>query len=316
MTQRRVAVTGAAGVIGREMLSRLIASGAEVLSLDRKPLAPELAAHVTHVQVDLAEGGMDEIRAFAPTEIYHLAAAFERSVEEPDFWLPNYRDNIVVAHRLHTLLRELSSVETYVFASSYLIYRPDLYLYDTPQETARRLKEDDPVNPRNLCGAAKFLAEREIDFLLHVDRLPLRTVSARIYRVYGRGSRCVISRWVRALLRREEIQVFNAAGRFDYVFAGDVAEGLLRLGASPRAKGVINLATGRSRRVAEVVEVLRRSLNADGLIRSGADTGPFEASEADTSRLEAATGWKPATTIEDGISQVLDYERKRLAAAL
>ena len=83
---QRVVVTGAAGVIGRELVTRLLAEGHELLTLDREPMPPALAGRVRHCQVDLAVGGMEEIRDFAPETVHHLAAAFERSEEEPGFW--------------------------------------------------------------------------------------------------------------------------------------------------------------------------------------------------------------------------------------
>jgi carbamoyl-phosphate synthase large subunit len=306
----RVVVTGAAGVIGRELLSRLIASGADILSLDRDPLPALLADQVRHIQVDLAIGGMEEIKVFAPDEIYHLAAAFERSTEEPGFWTPNFHDNVQVTHRLHTVIRELGSVKTYLFASSYLIYDPVLYMFGSPQEAARKLRGDSTILPRNLCGVAKYAGEREIEFLTEVDLLPLRAVSARIYRVYGRGSRCVISRWTRSLLKGQSITIFNPLNRFDYVFAGDVAEGLIRLARAPHARGIVNLATGRSRTVSEVSNILRGLIEGAGaLMEEGDDIPPYEASESDVARLEQLTGWRPPTGIEEGIGLIVDYER-------
>ncbi|MEQ1864405.1 MAG: NAD-dependent epimerase/dehydratase family protein [Micropepsaceae bacterium] len=312
----RVAVTGAAGVIGRELLDRLIARGCTVLALDREELPPVLAARVRFMRVELSQGGMDEVTAFAPDTVFHLAAAFERSREESGFWETNARDNLAVTHRLHEALRKIESVRRYVFASSYLIYRPELYLFDAAQEIARPLVESDAARPRNLCGAAKYLAESEIDFLVHVDRRPLSAVSARIYRVYGRGSRDVVSRWTRSLLGGEPIALYNAQNRFDYVFAGDVAEGLVRLAdAAQPGHAIVNLGTGRARSVGEVVEVLARRINATrGLVRTGEQEPVFEASAADTTRFKALTGWVPGTTIEDGIDRLIAYERGRLAA--
>jgi nucleoside-diphosphate-sugar epimerase len=312
----RVAVTGAAGVIGRELLDRLIARGCSILALDREDLNPALAAHVQFVRTDLSQGGMDEIADFAPDTVFHLAAAFERSTEQPGFWQANERDNFAVTHRLHAILRRIDSVRRYVFASSYLIYRPDLYLFDAPQQVARALVENDAVQPRNLCGATKYLAESEIDFLLHVDRRPLSAVSARIYRVYGRGSRDVISRWIRSLLNGDPIALHNAQNRFDYIFAGDVAEGLMRLAdATHPGHAIINLGTGRARAINEVVEVLAREINpARGLVRQGAQESMFEASVADTARLKALTGWTPPTTLEEGVARLVAHERVRLAA--
>ena len=45
----------------------------------------------------------------------------------------------------------------------------------------------------------------------------------------------------------EPVEVYHPENRFDYVFSGDVADGLLRMALEPRASGAINLATGRSR---------------------------------------------------------------------
>jgi len=312
----RIAVTGSAGVIGRELVARLLARGDEVLSLDREPMPEPLADRVRHLQVDLSEGGMEEIRLFRPETIYHLAAAFERSEEESGFWLPGYRDNMALTHRLHDTIRRLSDLGTYVLASSYLIYAPPLYLFEAPQARAIALQEHHPVAPRNLCGAAKYYAEAELRFLTEVDKLPLRAVSARIFRVYGRGSRDVISRWVRALLAGEPIEVYNPENRFDYVFAGDVAEGLLRLATSSEAKGLVNLATGTSRTIAEVAAtVLRATGAAPELVRHRPGAAPYEASAAAIGRLGALTSWTPPTRLEEGIAAVVDYERAALRRA-
>jgi nucleoside-diphosphate-sugar epimerase len=306
----RIAVTGGAGVIGRELIARLAADGAEVMSLDREPLPAPLASRVRHLRVDLAEAGMDEIRHFQPETLYHLAAAFERSEEESGFWLPGYRDNIAVSHRLHDTIRAMPGLKTYVFASSYLIYEPSLYLLETPRRAPVALRESHPVAPRNLCGAAKFYAETEMRFLAEVDRLPLRTVAARIYRVYGCGSRDVISRWVRALVAGDPIEVYNPENRFDYIFAGDVAEGLRHLAASPDASGIVNLATGTSPSIADVAETVMRATGAaPSLVRHRGSAAPYEASAGAIDRLIALTGWRPPTGIEAGIARLVAHER-------
>jgi nucleoside-diphosphate-sugar epimerase len=306
----RIVVTGGAGVIGRELIGRLIAGGAEVMSLDREPLPDRLAGRVRHVQVDLSEGGMDEIRGFEPETLYHLAAAFERSEEESGFWLPGYRDNIAVSHRLHDAIRQMPGLRTYVFASSYLIYEPSLYLLDAPRQVPVALREQHPIAPRNLCGAAKFYAETELRFLTEVDRLPLRTVAARIYRVYGCGSRDVVSRWVRALVAGSPIEVYNPENRFDYIFAGDVAEGLRRLAASPTASGIVNLATGHSASIAEVAAAVARATGAaPSLVRHRGSAAPYEASAGAIDRLIALTDWRPPTGIDAGVAQLVAHER-------
>lgn len=311
LKNQRVAVTGSAGVIGRELLRRLTAAGAEVLSWDREPLpADALGPGITHQQSDLSTADLTALREFAPRAVFHLAAAFERSVETPDFWEANWRDNTLASHRVVDALRLMPQTEVCVFASSYLIYSPALYLFPQPPAACRYLREDDAITTRNLCGAAKLYTERELDFVHELVRPDLRIVHARIYRVYGRGSRDIVSRWVRAALRGEELSVYNAENRFDYIFAGDVAEGLLRLAQQPAARGIVNLGSGQPRRVGEVLDAICGCIPAARarVIETGS-AAPFEASAADVTRLEAWLRWRPPTALETGVKLLVDYER-------
>lgn len=313
---QKVAVTGSAGVIGRELLRQLCNSGAQVLSWDREALpANETWPGVRHFQSDLSTADLSPLKDFAPRIIFHLAAAFERSTETPDFWDVNWRDNVLASHRFANALRSMDSVEVCVFASSYLIYSTSLYLFDQPPDKPTLLREDSKITTRNLCGAAKLYAERELEFVHELARPSLRNVFARIYRVYGRGSRDVISRWVRAALRGEELSVYNKENRFDYIFAGDVAEGLLRLALEPKARGVVNLGSGHSRTVREVLETIREVLPAAKILDAGS-AAPYEASCADIASLERLLHWRPFVAVEEGIRLILDYEKNSSAGKI
>ena len=256
-----VLVTGGAGVIGRELIASLTEQGARVLCADLKPRPDWLDSRVEYEEGDANELTPDRVQEFAPTHVFHLAATFERTEETEGFWEENDRHNVRLSHHIATLARHTPSVRRYVFASSYLTYDPALYLFGEPRAEPNALSEDDPVRPRNLCGGAKLLHEEELDFLAPFDGTPFTSVSARIFRVYGRGSKDVVSRWVRALIEdpARPLAAFRIEGMFDYVFAGDVAEGLLRLGASD-ATGAVNLGSGRARRVSELLELLRRAI--------------------------------------------------------
>lgn len=304
----RVLVTGGSGVIGRELLHLLSAEGATVLSIDRRPPPEEVPPDVEHRQMDLARDDLAPVLQSEPQAVFHLAAAFERARESREFWPVNWGDNVVGSHRLLNGALSLPGLEVFVFASSYLVYDSGQYLGTAPPSTASRLDEASRLRPRNLCGAAKLYTEEELAFAAEGG---FRAVSARIFRVYGRGSRDVISRWVRAGLRGDSLEVYHPENRFDYIYAGDVAEGLLRLGAAHDARGPVNLGTGRARRVSDVLAVLRETLPAEQLPRREVEVEePYEASEADIGRLKALTRWEPATSLEEGIRLVVDHERQ------
>jgi nucleoside-diphosphate-sugar epimerase len=310
----RVLVTGGAGVIARDLLVMLDAAGARTLSIDRLPLPETPPASVDHLRGDLAVMDLTPIVEFAPQIVLHLAATFERSVESAEFWEPNWSDNVTVTHRLAELSASMPGLEALVFASSYLVYRTSQYLFRSPSPDAVALAEDAAIGPRNLCGAAKLYGEAELDFARHVMDGRARLVSARIFRVYGRGSRDVVSRWVRAALRGEPVDLYHPENRFDYVHSHDVAEGLLRLAAAPGASGAINLATGRARSVADVVASIGAATDRQLDIRRSAVDEPFESSCADLERLESVLDWRPMIDIEQGVARLVAYERSTAGA--
>jgi nucleoside-diphosphate-sugar epimerase len=134
-------------------------------------------------------------------------------------------------------------------------------------------------------------------------------VIPRIFRVYGRGSRDVVSRWVRAALAGETVDLYHPENRFDYVFSGDVAEALMRLATAPEAGGAINLGSGRARPVADVIAAIERTTGARLDTRRRDVDEPFEASLADIRRLQTIIDWVPPTSLEEGVERLVAHER-------
>ena len=309
---RRAIVTGGAGVIGRELVRRLAHSGRKVTSLDLVSTPDILPNSAQHLVCDLADRGREVVADFNPHEIFHLAASFERTTESAGFWRTNATNNVAASAQVLQGALESSALERYVFASSYLIYDDRQYLSPEPRTSAERLREDAAISPRNVTGAAKLLHEMEIG--LASSARTFSTVSARIFRVYGRGSRDVLSRWVRSALRGEQISVYGTDAIFDYIFAADVAEGLMRLGESS-AEGPVNLGSGRGRRVEDAVEILQEHFPSMRIERKNSG-GMIESSESSLDALRSLTGWEPATSLEDGIAQIIEFESGELQRTL
>jgi nucleoside-diphosphate-sugar epimerase len=302
---KNVLVTGGAGVIGNPLVRSLVQSGAKVRVVDIVEKPSELEG-VEYFQGDLGQPDTQFTFRFDPEFIFHLAADFERSTESAEFWESNYRNNILCSHNVLREAARVPSVRRLVFASSYLIYNKALYAaVDQP----RGLREGDPIDPRNLTGLSKLQTEMDAAFLARMSNRRFTAISARIFRVYGRGSRDVISRWIRSAIAGEPITLFSPNNRFDYVYADDVAEGLIRLGAL-EVEGVVNLASGRARSVSDVVEVLHGQFPDLRIVRTE-DVILEEASQGDLSRLEELTGWRPGISLEEGVARIVEHERAR-----
>lgn len=305
LKDKNVLVTGGAGVIGRELVALLKKSGAKIRVVDMRSKPDDLTG-IEYFQLDLAQPDSQFLFRFEPDYIFHLAADFERSTEDISFWDTNYLNNILASHYLIKEIVKRRSIKKIIFASSYLIYDKNLY-HDASRKNI--LSEKSVIDPRNICGISKLQTERDLEFFHEHLKNKFDYACARIFRVYGRGSRDIISRWVRSALKGETLEVFDENNAFDYVYAGDVALGLLKMAESENASGVINLATGSAVKISEVVSAVKKAFPKVS-IKNVKNSIYEESSCADVSRLKKLTGWSPQTSVEEGIAKVIAYEKE------
>jgi carbamoyl-phosphate synthase large subunit len=308
--QKRIFISGAAGVIGTELVDILLSQGAILFVGDLKPCPEKWYNKLDYYQGDLNNICFEEVNTFKPEYFIHLAATFERSAESYDFWQENFRHNIQLSNHLMSLIKDVKSVKSVVYASSYLIYDPQLYNFNQRQELPYSLKESDPIYPRNLTGMAKLAHEIELRFLNIFNKQQFSISIPRIYRGYGRNSRDIISRWVRSILNDEEIKVYRPEGIFDYIYAKDTALGILKI-AEAKVDGIINLGTGSARKVSDVIEILISNFPNAKVTFIESDI-PYEASQADISELLKKINWKPTYSIENGIDEIIEFEKSRI----
>ncbi|MFA5822195.1 MAG: NAD-dependent epimerase/dehydratase family protein [Thermodesulfovibrionales bacterium] len=306
---KRVFVSGGNGVIGNYLINELQRRDAIIYVGDIKPRPPYWDKSIIYRQGDLNYITKEELDDFAPEFFFHLAATFERSIETYEFWRENFHHNVRLSHHLMSLLKDSVDLKKVIFASSYLIYASYLYSFDKPARKAARLKEDDPISPRNLTGAAKLYHEIELRFLDEFRNDRFQFVAARIFRSYGKKSIDIISRWIRALLSGETLTVYAKEGMFDYIYAEDVAEGLVRLALNPDTTGIINLGNDNARRIEEVLEILKIYFPEMNIIEKEAEIS-YEASQANMDNFKKLVGWQPQRQLEDTIPEMIAFEKE------
>jgi carbamoyl-phosphate synthase large subunit len=310
MKNKRIFVSGGAGVIGRCLVPMLVDLGADLLVGDLEEIPEEFPADILYRQGDLNDISQEELDMFDPEIFIHLAATFERSEETYGHWEENFHHNIKLSHHLISTLRNCPNLKRVVNASSYLIYDKSLYEFTSPQNKPYKLKESDPINPRNLTGLSKLGHEIELDFLSKFKSDKFSSVSARIYRGYGTNSRDIVSRWIRALINEQEINVYNEEGFFDYMFAEDTATGLIKL-AQTDTSGIINLGTGKARQVKDVIDILLKHFPEMKYKKITKENELIEASEADITLLQSSIDWIPSSKLEETIPIIIKFEKQR-----
>jgi carbamoyl-phosphate synthase large subunit len=283
--------------------------GAEIRCFDIKPKPATISKSVDYQMGDISDITPEKFTEFDPEVVFHLAAVFERSEESREFWSSNFDNNTKLSHNVIAASKQCKRMKRFVFASSYLVYAPGIYLFKTPKKKPFMIKETDPIGVRNICGASKYYTEKELEFFRNFKEYRFTSASARIYRVYGRGSKDIISRFVRSALAGKKIEIYGEENSFDFIFADDVVKGLLRI-AEISSSGPINLATGVSTKIATVLDIIKSELPKIQIRRTDRKM-LYEASTADITLLKTLTGWQPETRLEDGIKNIIDFEKNR-----
>ena len=308
LNNKRVFVSGAAGVIGIQLVNLLEKEGCIIFAADKKDKPKEFSKNIFFRQGDLNFIKKHEIESYGCSIFFHLAATFERTLESFSFYEENFKHNISLSNKLLKLFGESSSVRKIIFASSYLIYDKSIYLKNK-SSTPIKLDENSSRDTRNLVGTAKYLHEKEIEFFNKFSK-KTKFYNVRIFRGYGLGSRDIISRWVRLALKNKKIKLYNAESSFDFIFCIDSARGLLKIAKSNTSKKTINLGSGKSEKIKNVIDVLKlffrklkiKNLKSDKLIEKS-----FSGN-----KIINKLNWKPIYNIRKGINRIIKYEKNLL----
>jgi nucleoside-diphosphate-sugar epimerase len=241
-TSERFLVTGAGGFIGKRLVARLQATGAEVLAWTRD------TGDLTEARAVQAT-----VAGFAPSFIVHLAAG-SSAVAEAD-----WKHIAAEVAMLDNIARAMPSSARLVHCGSVA-------------EIGRsgRLAEDEPVQPRSVYGFAKAAAT---DRALALSTMGFDVRVARLFNVYGPGEaqRRLVPHLVTHLLAGQPVLLSDAEQVRDFVHVDDVCDCLLalaRLDAVPWP--MLNIGTGIGVSVGDVARRVANCLGADqALLRFG-----------------------------------------------
>jgi UDP-glucose 4-epimerase len=307
----RTLVTGGAGFIGSNLVDALLARGDEVTVLDdlstgrRVNLDGALAGGARLAEVDIREGeAVGAVFAAArPELVFHLAAQIDvrKSVEDPFF---DAAVNVGGTANVLTAA-QASGAGRVVFIST------GGALYGEGADKQLPLPESTPIAPLSGYGQSKFAAEGYVGLF---ERLHgLSGMSLRLGNVYGPrqdplGEAGVVAIFCGLVKGGGRPTVFGDGTQTrDYIYVGDVVAAALAAGAS-RLGGAANIGTGRETSVLELVDVLAGLGGREDFTPEFAPprAGEVQRIAIDAGRAERELGWRPQTTLEQGLKLTLD----------
>ena len=334
----RIFVTGAAGFIGSNLVKAVFNKygvGTEVLGIDnindyydvrlKEFRLKDLSQYTnfTFVKGNIADKKLIEkiFADFKPQIVVNLAAqaGVRYSIVNPDAYIESnilgfY--NILEACR-HSYGQYEGGVQHLVYASSSSVYGANKKV---PYST------DDKVdNPISLYAATKKSNELMAHAYSKLYNIP--STGLRFFTVYGPAGRPDMAYFgfTNKLVKGEKIQIFNYGNcKRDFTYIDDIVEGVIRVmkkaperrngedGLSVPPYAIYNIGNSQPENLLDFVEILQQELVSAGVLPSDYNfdehkelvpmqPGDVPVTYADTTALERDFGFKPSTSLRDGL---------------
>lgn len=251
-------MTGGAGFLGVPTIRALGEAGYEVICLDdfrlgtraRLEALSDVRLHVEEADIRDGEALRKVIDAYEPWGVVHLAALhfIPYCVANPE---ETVSVNVLGTQTVLSAI-ENSSVRRLIFASTADAYRPSMEPH----------AEMHSLEPLNIYGASKVMGEWLVR--LHARRNPSLDVRvARLFNLYGPGETNphVLPDILDGMRQGNALSLGALSPRRDYVFVHDAARALCQLLTTDTPFDVVNVGTGSSTSVSELVEELRTLTN-------------------------------------------------------
>ncbi|WP_148213503.1 NAD-dependent epimerase/dehydratase family protein [Rhodospirillum centenum] len=297
---RRVLVIGASGFLGAHLVTRLGRLGAQVWGMSRSPWRPGLPAEPAGwwpCDASVPERLAEAFAHIRPEIVYHLTSD-SRGGREVDLIGESIRNDVI------------ATVNVLVEATRRGVDR--LVLAASLEEPTGEAGEAVPSSP---YAAAKWTTAGYARMMAALHGLPVTVL--RLMMTYGPGQKeyKVIPASLLALLRGEPARLGSGLRPVDWVFVDDVTDAFLRAGLAPyTGADSIDIGTGRLVTLRDCLTLAGEMLGRSDLLHFGAlPDRPLEMIRAaDTGPALERLGWRPTTTLAEGLTRTIGHYREHL----
>jgi nucleoside-diphosphate-sugar epimerase len=294
---KKVLLTGASGFIGRHCIEPLQARGYEVHAISSKAPAAAFPGVRWH-HVNLLEPGCTRslFQDVQPSHLLHLA------------WFVVPGQLISSPENFSWVRASMELVQQFAASGgSRLTVCGSGYEYDWRYGYCSETLT--PAVPNTVYGSCKQALNVLVGSL--AGQAGLSAAWGRVFFLYGphEHPQRLVSSIILSLLRGESAKSSHGRQIRDYMHVQDVADGLVAVLDSEIA-GNVNVSSGRSTTIREIVLTIGRLFDRPDLIQLGAI--PARANDApmvvgDNARIVAEVGWQPKYELEAGLQHTIDW---------
>ncbi len=314
---KQVLITGGMGFIGSNLAIQLAELGARVTVIDAmipdyggnefnvSPVREGIRVNYCDIRDELAMNYLVRGQDY----VFHLAGqvCHVMSLSNP---FPDIEINITGTAVLMEALRKYNKEAIVVYTGTRGQYGPSVSL---------PVNEEAATNPKGIYEISNLTAEKIIK--VYNDVHGVRSVLLRLSNIYGprsqmKHSRFGVCNWfIRLCIDNQKIQVFGDGSILrDFCYVDDCVEAILRTAITPEAYGeVFNVGSDIPVSFLELVQSIVKAGGQGGwefaeftAERKAQEPGDFY---SDITKIERITGWRPETSLEQGLAKTFDFYR-------
>ena len=302
----KVAITGAAGFGGANLIQRLLADGAEVVALVRPRGETTRLAQFHGIAIEEADivDTPALTNCFAkhrPEIVFHLASTGWSTAVSPS----EHHRVIVEGARSLAAALEAAPPNRLIATGSGAEYGPGI-----------GFTEDQETLPNTPLGSAK---KEAFEILTGwAARTHAQCVWLRLFTPFGpwESQTRLVPSAIRAVLTSQPLLLRAATSRRDFISAGDTAGAMIRSMTAPLPNvSVLNICRGESTSVANLVNRIADLAGSRCRIEfGGADAAPdpLPESSGSSEKAQELLGWKPSTSLDPGIEEAITWWKERI----
>lgn len=310
---KKILLTGCGGFIGSKVGELLLEKGFIVLGVDEMNnyydvrLKEWRLSHLmkyknfTFTKMDIASPEIkDTIKSFSPDAIVNLAAraGVRASITNPFvYFKSNLEGTLVLLETAKKL-----SIKKFILASTSSVYAGEEMPFN------EKLPVNKPISPyavskkaaENLCYTYHYLYDMDITIY-------------RYFTVYGPAGRPDMSvfKFIKAINEGTPLKIFgDGSQQRDFTYVGDIAEGTVK-GLDLTGYDIINLGGNSPYSINELITLIEKAVGKKAVIEYFKPLKTdVPATWANINEAAKLIGWKPLTTLPDGIKKTVAWHKE------
>ena len=303
----KILITGGAGFIGSNLAKRLVNDGHNVVVLDSllrgNKLDKDTFNKLLFIKGDVRDRSLVIEASKGVDMIFHFAAVLgvdivaDNPVETMDVEVIGTRNVVDAA--------EINNVKRIMYASTSGIYSHSAIVKNA-------LTEEVLVDPRTSYAMAKRY--NEIYLASHHEERNLNVISVRFFNVYGsnQDNRMVVPRFFEQAIENKPITVFgNGQQTRDFTYIDDTIESCVRL-MNLDGCHIVNIANEAEWNINDLASFIKKttdSMSKITYIDAPRNRYDYEVERrvGSSQKLMELTGYKPLTTLKEGLERIYQY---------